>query len=107
MTNLDMYLDTRRKFEPLESLNYTITEQERTHSELMKGFSSSNHELLYSVIRAARSLDYYVKALPEIRALNPDSKIILYLEDQHDIMKEYIAIFVGEDVVDQFIEEIS
>lgn len=102
MSNLPIYKDCRRKQNPLDSLYYVIYEQEKVHPDLMKGFSSNNREVLFSVIRAARSLDYFIKSLPKIKEAAPSSEVWDSLTDQSEALFEYIALFVGEDVMIEF-----
>lgn len=105
MNNVDIYKDARRKLNSLASLYFTVVEQERVHPELMKGFAASNHELLYIAVRACRTLDFYLKVHSQIEQLGISQEILQNITNQQDILCDFIALFVGSEVVSEFIME--
>ena len=94
LQSIDIYNDARRKFNPLDSIRYTIV-------DVFKNDSSLNHEMVSSLNRSARVLKLSIEDL--VNDCSPDKAIMI--NQQIDLASAYLAKYISWDVVNKFIAE--
>lgn len=93
--SIDIYNDARRKFDPLDSIRYTIVDAIKQDIQL------DFHEMAASLNRSARVIKLAIDDL--VSDCPPDKAIMI--NQQIDLASAYLAKYISWDVVNKFIAE--
>lgn len=93
--SIDIYNDARRKFDPLDSIRYTIVDAVKNDIRL------DFHVMAASLNRTARVLKMSIEDL--VNDCPPDKAIMI--NQQIGLASAYLAKYISWDVVNKFIAE--
>ena len=107
LTYLEVYQDARRKFPPMESLYYAISDAKKTHPSLNQFFFDNSNNLIGSINRSARILFACIHDCDDFAKVGIKEETVRFTKEQLIRAYAHLAHYLGTDTLNQFVKDVT